>query len=124
MAPGWIRREYQPDGPLYARRRLVFSGVVVERDALIPAGLIRSKVKHQRLWQANHAGHEPRERKPYGKTSPAPTAPPAATVQPDTFPAGGVEAVTETAVEAQRVAFKMTPGETIHVAPHGKHKRR
>lgn len=100
------RREYKPGGPLYARRRLVFSGVKVERGDLIPAALIRSELKHKRLWRSGQAGHEPRNayvRKPYGKTSPAPTAPPAATVQPESFTAAAAALAAETpsaAIEA------------------------
>ncbi len=79
------RREYKPDGALYARRRLSFGAVIVQRGEVIPPALIRSERKHAQLWRSGQAGHEPRnayERKPYGKPSPAPTALPAVPVQP------------------------------------------
>ncbi|MDQ3070093.1 MAG: hypothetical protein M3R55_10245 [Acidobacteriota bacterium] len=53
--------------------------------------------------------------------SPAPTALPAATAQPGTFTEKAIE---EVAADSQTVPFKMTPGETVHVPPPAKPKKR
>jgi len=124
------RREYKPDGQLYARRRLSFGASVVQRGEVIPAALIRSATKHRQLWRSGQAGHEPRnayERKPYGKTSPAPTAPPAVTVQPGLVPAGGLEPAGEAIVETDAVIApggEKRPTVATPEQQRTKHKRR
>ncbi len=50
------------------------------------------------------------------KNSPAPTALPAATVQPGTFTEKAIVEVTD----GERVPFRKTPDETVHVPPSGK----
>ncbi len=55
------RRHYQPDGPLYATRRLQFSGRVVESQTLIPPEYLSSKRQHLTLWRSGHATHAPRK---------------------------------------------------------------
>ncbi len=131
-----LRREYKPGAPLYARRRLVFSGVVVERDGLIPP---RSATKLKRLWRSRQAGHEPRVFKMPAvipatlaemQVSPAPTVLPAASVQPETFAADVVietppaPAVVEAAFPGvvsgelgARAPFRKAPTETVRTPP-------
>lgn len=49
-----LRREYDPAGPLFARRRIKLRGVVYERGSVLPE---LSKVRHQRLWQSGLGDH-------------------------------------------------------------------
>ena len=120
------KRHFDPTAPLFVTRRLVFRGVTYERGDKLPDDI--RKGKRFALWHSNRATNTPVvhfDRRggfvPDGvsiarKTSPAPTAPPAAPVQPDSFTAGGVIEAPSDPDASQVVAFTMTPGETVHVA--------
>lgn len=129
-------RTLNAEQPLYVRRAvLTIEGETFAAGDVLPwqaLGVAPRKL-HQ-LWHARVIAHEKADEhngaenpvelvKPI--TSPAPTALPAVTVQPDTFIDGGKFSVpphyTET-LDSQRVAFKATPGETVHTP--SKHKRR
>lgn len=123
---GRQRREYQPDGPLYATRQLKFSGRVVESGALIPPEYISSKRQHLTLWRSragNHVQHEKFSKVPVMPGSlaeleamqiPAPAESPSATAQADTVVDRTHEGEKHTMILDGK-PFEVTPGPTLHV---------
>lgn len=78
-----LRRDYVPGGPLFATRPIKFHGTTYAKRAVLPVAEM-SKVRHHRLWLSGLASHT--QHGPFDKPPPAPTALPAATVQPGPFP--------------------------------------
>lgn len=130
MARGPARvRKYDATMPLHAREDLKFSGRPVATRAVVPEEFFSSARARRVMWEArkvDHAADLPVKRAalvvaPEAPPPPqaAPAVPPVTVQSPEaSFVPGGEIAVRVTDDRpSERVAFRASPSETVHVPP-------